>query len=182
MSTKPSSAIKVLENTIFYYSSVSCESCAELNLKLRELDNSLQRASVAMEFEPVINLRISSYGGEVFAALSTIDTIRSLKTKVHTFVEGNAASAGTLMSVIGNKRTIGKHSFMLIHQVSGGHYGNFEQLMDGMDNTKKLMEIIKTIYKKYTKIPMKELDQILKRDIWFDADLCLKYGLVDEII
>ena len=28
----------------------------------------------------------------------------------------------------------------------------------------------------------KELDKLLKHDLWWDADTCLKYGLVDEII
>ena len=28
----------------------------------------------------------------------------------------------------------------------------------------------------------KELNKLLKHDLWWDADTCLKYGLVDEII
>jgi len=44
------------------------------------------------------------------------------------------------------------------------------------------MNTIKSLYKEYTKIPMKELDNILKRDIWFDSATCLKYGLVDAIV
>ncbi|GAI73882.1 unnamed protein product, partial [marine sediment metagenome] len=27
-----------------------------------------------------------------------------------------------------------------------------------------------------------KLDEILKHDLWFEADQCLEYGLVDEII
>jgi ATP-dependent protease ClpP protease subunit len=60
--------------------------------------------------------------------------------------------------------------------------GTFEHLKDEQENNIKLMEIIKSIYKQYTKFPMKELDAILKRDLWLDAATCLKYGLVDEII
>jgi len=29
---------------------------------------------------------------------------------------------------------------------------------------------------------MSKLDEILKHDLWFDADRCKEYGLVDEII
>ena len=51
-----------------------------------------------------------------------------------------------------------------------------------MKNCDLLMEKIKKIYSEHTKIPKRKLNQILKRDLWFDAEACLKYGLVDEII
>ena len=134
------------------------------------------------EFDPTIHLRINSYGGEIFAGLSTVDVIRSLRTKVYTYVEGAAASAATLISIAGKKRFIGKNSFMLLHQLSSVCAGTFERLEDEHENNKRIMNSMKSLYKEYTKIPMKELDQILKRDIWFDANTCLKYGIVDAII
>ena len=51
-----------------------------------------------------------------------------------------------------------------------------------MENCDILMETIRDIYNKHTKIPKKQLNDLLKRDLWFDAETCLKYGLVDEII
>jgi ATP-dependent protease ClpP protease subunit len=105
-----------------------------------------------------------------------------LKSKVWTYVEGNAASAATLISIAGSKRFIGKHSLMLIHQLSAFACGTFEQLKDEHENNKRLMDIIKSLYKQYTKFPMKDLEAILKRDIWLDSSECLKYGLVDEVI
>ena len=42
--------------------------------------------------------------------------------------------------------------------------------------------MIKELYKSYTKLPAKKLDEILKHDLWFDAKTCLEYKLVDEII
>ena len=71
---------------------------------------------------------------------------------------------------------------MLIHQLSSGLYGKYNELEDDMENNKHLMTTIKSIYKRYTTIPMKKLDEILKHDLWFDSKTCLKYGLVDEII
>ena len=43
------------------------------------------------------------------------------------------------------------------------------------------MANIKKIYKLHTSIPVKELNEILKHDLWLDAKKCLKWGLVDEI-
>ena len=33
-----------------------------------------------------------------------------------------------------------------------------------------------------TKIPKREMDKLLKHDLWWEAEKCLQYGLVDEII
>lgn len=178
-------SIKGLDNSIHFYADVCVASCAEVNRMLRELDVRMQHAKLSMndsEFDPKIHLRINSYGGDIFAGLSTVDTIRSLKSKVYTYVEGAAASAATLISLAGAKRFIGKNSFMLIHQLSAMCAGTFERLEDEHENNKRIMASIKSLYKQYTKIPMKELDAMLKHDIWFDSATCLKYGLVDEVI
>ena len=45
-----------------------------------------------------------------------------------------------------------------------------------------MMKTIKDVYKKYTKVPMKELNGILKHDLLWNADKCLEYGLIDEIV
>jgi ATP-dependent protease ClpP protease subunit len=178
-------SIKVLDNSVNFYADIASITCAELNRILRELDVRMQHAKITMndpDFDPTIHLRINSYGGEIFAGLSTVDVIRSLRTKVYTYVEGAAASAATLISISGKKRFIGKNSFMLLHQLSSVCAGTFERLEDEHENNKRIMNSMKSLYKEYTKIPMKELDQILKRDIWFDANTCLKYGIVDAII
>jgi len=71
---------------------------------------------------------------------------------------------------------------MLIHQLSSGIYGKYTELEDDMENNKHLMNTIKDIYKAYTNLPMKKLNEILKHDLWFDSKTCLEYGLVDEIV
>jgi ATP-dependent protease ClpP protease subunit len=71
---------------------------------------------------------------------------------------------------------------MLIHQLSSGTYGKYNELEDDMENNKHLMATIKEIYKEYTRVPMKKLDEILKHDLWFDSQTSLKLGLVDDIV
>ena len=45
-----------------------------------------------------------------------------------------------------------------------------------------MMDTIKNVYKEYTEVPMKKIDEILKHDLFWDAKICLEYGLIDEII
>jgi ATP-dependent Clp endopeptidase proteolytic subunit ClpP len=179
-----SGTVKVVENTIFFYSDVTEQSALDLNAALFELDSKLKITSnfLGSDFKPHIKLRINSYGGSLFAGLAILDQIRGLYSDVYTYVDGAAASAATIITVAGTKRFIGKNSLMLIHQLSTGNYGKYSELEDDMENNKRLMKAIKDIYKQYTKVPMKNIDEILKHDLWFDSSKCLEYGLVDTIM
>ena len=55
-------------------------------------------------------------------------------------------------------------------------------MKDDMKNCDRLMDMIREVYLEHTNIPKKKLDGILKHDLWFDAEQCLEYGLVDAII
>jgi len=86
------------------------------------------------------------------------------------------------MSVVAHERYIHEHSFMLIHQLSSGMWGKYEAMKDDMKNNELLMKKIVNVYQENTKIPKVKIKDILKRDLWWDAKTCLKYGLVDDII
>lgn len=178
------SHIKGSENTISFYGEVNTVTAGEISRLLTETDIRLQNTKNLLgdDYTPIIHLKIRSDGGSLFEGLAILDRMRSLKSKIHTYVEGGAASAATLISVAGHKRYIGKNSLMLIHQLSAGNYGNFQQLEEQQENYRRLMQIIKSVYKQYTKMPMKTLEEILKKDLWLTAEECLHYGMVDEIV
>tara|TARA_R100001591_G_scaffold14741_2_gene21207 strand:- start:2517 stop:3182 length:666 start_codon:yes stop_codon:yes gene_type:complete len=173
---------RVVENNIYFYGDITEANALELNATLNELDKKLVITNVFLDINPVINLHINSYGGSLFAGLATVDVIRNLKSDVHSIIEGAAASAATIISVACKKRSMGKYSKMLIHQLSSTTYGKYNELEDDMVNNTHLMETIKSIYKAHTNVPMKKLSEILKHDLWFDSKTCLELGLVDEIM
>jgi len=174
--------VTIYKNHIYFYGSVTKKSCLKLNISLREISQKIIDNGINLiNKDRYIYLHINSFGGSVFSALSTIDTIKNLKIPVVSIIEGGAASAATMISVCCSYRIIHKNSFMLIHQLSSGCWGKMNQLEDEMENLKKLMHKIKSLYKEYTKIDEEQLDDILKRDIWWDSKKCLNEGLVDEI-
>lgn len=177
--------VEASHNRIYFYSEVKRSKILTLNKYIRNLNVNLQTAALSYdtgEKDRSIFLHINSYGGSVFAGLAAVDYIKKSKIPVCSIVDGCAASAATLMSVVAEERKIHEHSFMLIHQLSSGMWGKYEELKDDMKNSEVLMSTIKKIYENHTTVPKSKLDQILKRDLWFDAKTCLKYGLVDEII
>ena len=175
--------VEVTNNRIYFYSGVNRRKILRLNKGIYSLNMSMLAKSVPLEYDPPpIKLHINSYGGSVFAGLAAIDYIKNSKIPVHSYIDGCAASAATLMSVVAERRFIHRNSCMLVHQLSGMMWGKFQEMQDDMQNSEMLMEKIKAIYREHTKIPKRELDKILKHDLWWEAEKCLEYGLVDEII
>ena len=172
-----------LDNRLYFYSEVTRPDCLTLNKSIQTCSNNLTNFARNYGVDaPPIRLHINSYGGSVFAGLSSVDYIRNSEVPVHSIVEGCAASAATLMSVVADRRFMKQNSYMLIHQLSSGMWGKFEELKDEMENCEALMESIRKIYQVHAKIPKAKLNEILKRDLWLDSKTCLEYGLVDEII
>jgi ATP-dependent Clp protease protease subunit len=172
------------DNIIYFYAGVSMKENFTLNKEISRLDREMQMISMKLGLKvPIpIHLKINSYGGSVFAAFGSIDYMKQSKTPIYTYIDGCAASAGTIMSVCGDQRFIGENSYMLVHQLSSTHWGKYQELQDDMKNSDNLMKRIKAIYEERTKIPKAKMDEILKHDLWWDAKTCLRYGLVDEIL
>ena len=174
--------IKVVNNHIYYYSSVNKKSALELNMKLREVENKIiQKYNEHNSHQEYIYLHINSFGGSVFSAFSVIDTIKNMKVPVVSIIEGAAASAATLISVMCDYKIIYQTSYMLIHQLSSGTWGKMNELEDEMENLKELMNSIRKIYKENTNITDGEINEILRHDLWWNSEVCLAKGLVDEI-
>lgn len=169
-------------NHIYYHSEVDRDSIFDLCALLREVEEDNMFIAYKMHLDPVpIYLHINSYGGSIFAAFAAIDCINACKVPVYTIIEGAVASAGTLISVFGKKRYIRPSAYMLIHQLSSGFWGKMSEIEDEHTNLTELMRRILAIYKDNTKIPKKELQDLLRHDLWLNSDKALKYGLVDEV-
>ena len=180
---KPEKHIAVHENKIYYYAGVNRESAAELNKKIGELESKSLTLGNNLDIDPpTLKLLINSGGGSITAGISSMDTILRCKVPVHTYVDGFCASAATFLSVVGSYRFMSRNSYMLIHQLSSTLWGKYSEIEDEKKNLDLMMETIKSVYKEYTKVPMRKLDEILKHDLLWDAKMCLKYGLVDEVI
>ena len=180
---KPEKFISVHENKIYYYANVNRESVVELNKKIGELESKSLTMSKTLDIDtPPIKVLINSGGGSITAGISSMDTILRCKVPVETYVDGFCASAATFLSIVGDHRFMSRNSYMLIHQLSTSFWGKYSEFEDEKQNLDLMMKTIKNVYKEYTKVPMKKIDEILKHDLFWDATTCLEYGLIDKII
>ena len=123
-----------------------------------------------------IKLFLTTYGGDIHAALKAVDVIRSMAVDVHTIVVGYVASAGTLLSM-----AVSKHAFMLLHELRSGFWGKYTDARDHIGNLDQLMELIVDYYKTNSKITEVQLKETLSHEKNWGADECLTRGIVDEV-
>ena len=177
-------------NEYYLYSDITVNSVMGLlkfikNAEKRWNNFLLENFDIVEKAEPKpLKIYINSEGGEIFAAIPLIDAITNSKIPIHTYIEGIAASAASLISMSGHKRYITTNSFMLIHELRTGVEGTYSNLTDERDNCDKLMSVITNFYKKKTedKFSNEMLQSILKRDIILSSNECLNFGLVDQIV
>jgi|TARA_B110000285_G_C15037625_1_gene570174 ATP-dependent protease ClpP protease subunit len=175
-------SIKVIDNHIYFYSEITIKSILDLTESIKNISNKLLVFNIQYNTNIEIYLHINSDGGDVFGVLSIINLIENNTININTIIEGNAASSATILAMTGKHRQITQHSYMLIHNISSGFWGKMHEIEDEVKNLNLLTSDIKKLYRKYTNITAKQLDQLLKKDLLLDANTCLKYGFIDEII
>lgn len=164
-------AIKTIENEIYFFGEVTEETALELNVLLRK-----------MERYSHIVIYIHSTGGDPYAAFSVMDHIKSLRIPVYTVADGLCGSAATLILMAGTKRYMKPHARVLIHQASStSEVAKCTDLEDETRHIQGLVKMMSDTYLEHTKIPKKKLKLFMKRDIYLSLDQCLTYEIVHDV-
>lgn len=133
-------------------------------------------AELSAQIERVDELEINSSGGDLFAALAMVDTLRKKKDVVIR-VKGLAASAATLLLCAGNKVIAAQNSLFMLHAP--------QCMLSGQANAAKLAELKTTLEKLEGQLKeiyaarIKDVD--FSKETWLTADEALQMGLIDEI-
>ena len=130
-----------------------------------------------------IFIYINSPGGSVTAGLSIIDTMHHIKPPVATVCVGLAASMGSLILSQGakGKRFVLPNAEVMIHQPSGGAYGQASDIDITAKHILKTRDRLNKMLAKATGQKLAKIEQDVDRDMFMDADEALAYGIVDQI-
>jgi len=133
-----------------------------------------------------IHMYINSPGGSVTAGLAIIDTMRYVAPDVCTYIFGQAASMGSLISCAGTKgkRYALTNARNLMHQplLSGVMEG---QATDLEIEAREMIRLRDRLYGIYSEATGKNFDQIERdcdRNKWLDDKEMLEYGLIDKVL
>lgn len=128
-----------------------------------------------------IELRINSYGGSVFEAVTMMNALRSHSARVVAVVEGLAASAASFLAVSADETIVMPSSRMMLHAAWGVGIGNaadLRALADLLDNL--TLDIAEVYAAKTGEDAAVWLDR-LQEDQWYSALEAVDAGLADRI-
>lgn len=134
-----------------------------------------------------ITIQIDSYGGYCYHGLSLISRIEQLVEEGYEIIgvcAGVAMSMGSAILNVCSTRKIYRYGTVLIHQVSAGSWGKYQDMKESLEETKRLNDLLMALYLKRTKLTQEQLTDLIVRKLdWhISAEEALKYGVVDEII
>ena len=119
-----------------------------------------------------LELNIASYGGELLPTISIIDLIKSKNLKTTANVVGFAASAAAILALSCDVVTMSSLGSLMIHSA-------WSEMSDSDDpGIKRCNQVQLQIINKRCKAIS---DKTLKQDNWYNANECLKLGLIDNI-
>lgn len=121
-----------------------------------------------------LNIFMNTPGGEVFVATTICSMLQRLKdsgTKIHTYVDGLCASAGTFILMMGDDINIYENSMIMIHKPVNYCYGNAIELQKCIDvlNTVENSTMI-PLYMKKAKVSEDEIKNLINSESWLGAD------------
>jgi ATP-dependent Clp endopeptidase proteolytic subunit ClpP len=132
-----------------------------------------------------IKIILNSPGGSVLDGLALYDYIRELRTlghQVEVIALGMAASMGGVLLQSGDKRTMGKNAWLLIHEVSTGAIGNISEMEEELEFSKRLQDGIVSILAERSSMTTTQIKRKWKKtDWWLSAQEALELGFVDAI-
>lgn len=142
-------------------------------------------ANFAEERPDMLNLIITSPGGDLNAAFALIDVMRGSAVPVRTIGLGQIASAGLMIFIAGDKghRILTPNTSILSHQYSWGAFGKEHELFATVKEfdltTKKMI----AHYKKCSGLSEAKIREILlpPQDMWLSPQEAKKLGLCDEV-
>jgi ATP-dependent protease ClpP protease subunit len=179
-----STVIDRRDNKVFFYGDISGESCRVLRRTLDDVAQEIleMQSTYGLSAPAPIELHVQSPGGAVMPTFAVVDYIRRCPVPIHSYVEGYAASAATLITCSCSKRFMYGNGLMLLHQLSGGAQGKFAEMNEQLKNAELMMTMIEAIYADNTMMTPEDIADLLSHDKWMGAKECLARGIVDAII
>lgn len=143
-------------------------------------------AQELMEAERVsrrIHVRINSNGGEVYSGIAIFNALRQSQADIRIYVDGIAASMASVIALCGKPVEMSKYARLMLHSVSGGCYGNKQDLQRCMEEIESLEGSLSEIYAERLGMSQEEVKQTYfdGEDHWLTAKEALDLGFIDGI-
>lgn len=128
-----------------------------------------------------IDVRINSYGGDVFEGLAIYRALVDHGAEITTHVDGVAASIASVIAMAGRTINIAEAGSMMIHEAWGVAGGNAAKMREMADRLEGISGQIATIYAARTGRPAEDVRAMMASTRWFTAHEAVEHGFATGI-
>jgi ATP-dependent Clp protease protease subunit len=133
--------------------------------------------------EEDIYMYVNSPGGDLTACFAIFDVMQYIKNDIVTVGIGQCMSAGSFILAAGTKgkRYALPNTEVMIHELSSGTSGKFNDMLNRIKFTKKQHEKLARYYRDFTGQSLAKIKKDMERDYFMTAEEAVEYGILDEI-
>lgn len=128
-----------------------------------------------------MNLHINCVGGDVFDGMAIFNIIKKRTAKTTVYIEGIAASMGSVIALAADNVVMAENSLFMIHNAWGGAMGEAKEMKKTAKLLDKISGEIADIYVKKTKLPYDKVKEMMDEETWLNAEEALELGFIDSI-
>jgi len=128
-----------------------------------------------------VNLRINCIGGDVFDGMAMYNIIKKREAKTTAYIEGIAASMGSVIALAADEVVMAENSLFMIHNAWGGAMGEAEDMRKTASVLEKISGEIASIYKRKTRLSLDRIQDMMDEETWLNAEEAYELGFIDTI-
>ena len=128
-----------------------------------------------------MNIHVNCVGGDVFEGMAIYNVIKKRSAKTTVYIEGIAASMGSVIALAADRVIMAENSLFMIHNAWGGATGEARDMMKTAKLLEKISGEIADIYTKKTGMPYDKVKDMMDEETWLSAEEAYDLGFVDSI-
>jgi ATP-dependent protease ClpP protease subunit/proteasome lid subunit RPN8/RPN11 len=129
-----------------------------------------------------ITMRINSPGGNPFEAITILNALKSVGKPITVIVDGMAASAASLLAMVGDTIKMGQGSMMMVHNAMSQAFGNAASMREMADTLEKVSNNMAGIYATRTGLDTKKVKTLMDAETWMTAQVAVDNGFATELL
>ncbi|WP_444905114.1 ClpP-like prohead protease/major capsid protein fusion protein [Microbulbifer sp. CnH-101-E] len=127
-----------------------------------------------------INLHINCPGGDVFDGTAIYNLLKDHKAEVETWIEGIAASMGSVIALAGDTVHIAENAYYMVHNPSAGVRGDVRALEKTKSLLAKVKATMKSLYSSRTGMSDEEVSQVMDDETWYTGAEAVEAGFATD--
>jgi len=129
----------------------------------------------------VLNVRLNSFGGEVFEGYAIYNQLKRLPARVEVDIDGAACSIASIIACAGDTIRMAKNAMYMVHDPAGGAWGTAADLRKTAGLLDQVRGQLVDTYVARTGLNALTVSDLMTAETWMTAADAAENGFVDQV-